>query len=94
MAYCYAKQKFRQAVDALIGHERLQLRLTYAMDSLSELQARDLPQGMHADFKTLKQALTREPLATQSGLVPRQLDDDEAGRWAEKILNMYAKLLG
>ncbi len=94
VANSYAQQKFRQAVDALIGHETLQLRLTYAMDSLSELQARDLPQGMHADFKALKSALMREPLATQSGLVARNLDDDEADRWAEKILNMYTKLLG
>ncbi len=94
MAYTYATQKFCQAVDALIGHESLQMRLTYAMDFLSELHARDLPQRMHGDLKGLRQALTREPLATQSGPVPRNLDDDQARNWAEKILSMYTKLIG
>jgi hypothetical protein len=81
-------------VHALIAHESLQMRLTYAMDSLSMLQASDLPQNMHADFKELRQALTREALAAQSGPMPRKLDDDEANKWAEQILSMYTKLLG
>ncbi len=94
MDYNYATQKFYQAVDALIGPEGLQMRLTYAMDSLSALQARDLPQGLHGDFKQLRQALTREPLCDGSGIIPRKLDDDEASRWATEILRMYTSLAG
>ncbi len=91
--YSYAKQKLYQAVDALVGHESLQMRLTYAMDSLSGVQTRDLPPSMHDDFKQLRQALTREPLSDTSGIIPRKLTDDEASGWAELILGMYTKLL-
>jgi hypothetical protein len=89
----YATQKFYQAVDALIGPESLQMRLTYAIDSLIALQARDLPLGLHGDFKELRQALTREPLSDSSGILPRKLDDDEASRLATEILRIYTKLV-
>src|SRR6516165_2122187 len=90
----YAKQKFCDAVYALIGTATIDRRLTYAASYLMLLQPRDLPAGMRDDFEKLMRKLTRIPLSSARAPMPRPISEDDALELAKAILSMFIQLLG
>jgi hypothetical protein len=90
----YAKQKFFEAVNSLVGPPELKKRLTYAAGHLVMLSRGDLPADMRDDFEALKRELVRTPLSNAAGDTLGDLSDREATGLAERILGMYTKLLG
>src|SRR5262249_9077306 len=90
----YAKQKFCDAVYALIGNATIDRRLTYAASYLMLLQPRDLPAGMRDDFEKLMRKLTRIPLSSATSPLPRPISEDDALELAKAILSMFIQLLG
>jgi len=90
----YAKQKFCEAVYALISASPIDWRLTYAAGHLMFLQPRDLPAGMRDDFENLLRKLTRIPLSSARAPMPRPISEDDALELAKAILSMFTQLLG
>jgi len=90
----YAKQKFCEAVYALISTAPIDYRLTYAASYLMLLQPRDLPPGMRDDFEKLMRKLTRVPLSSATANKPRPISEDDALKLAKAILSMFIQLLG
>src|SRR5215467_11889120 len=90
----YAKQKFCEAVYALISIAPIDYRLTYAASYLMLLQSRDLPAGMRDDFEKLMRKLTRVPLSSATANMPRPISEDDALKLAKAILSMFIQLLG
>jgi len=90
----YAKQKFYDAVYALLGTATIDRRLTSAASYLLLVQPRDLPAGMRDDFQKLKRKLTRIPLSSKTGLLLRPISEDDAVKLAKAILSMLVQLLG
>jgi hypothetical protein len=90
----YAKQKFCEAVYALIGASPIDWRLTYAASYLMFVQPRDLPAGMRDDFEKLKKDLTKVPLSSATANMPRPISEDDAVKLAKTILSMFIQLLG
>src|SRR5262245_56027865 len=89
-----AKQKCNEAAHALVGDKNLRVPLTYAALSLVRLEPSDLPPDMRTEFKELKSDLTIEPLSTTIGYIPRRVSPQKARKLAQKIVDMYTKLLG
>ena len=90
----YAKQKFCEAVYALISASPIDWRLTYAASYLMLVQPGDLPAGMRGDFENLLRKLTRIPLSSKTGLLLRPISEDDAVKLAKAILSMLVQLLG
>src|SRR5215813_3239613 len=90
----YARQKFCEAVNALIGASPIDWRLTYAAGYLMFVQPRDLPAGMRDDFEKLLRKLTRIPLSSATACMPRPISEDDGRKLAQAILNMFIQLLG
>ena len=90
----YAKQKFYDAVYALLGTATIDRRLTSAASYLMLVQPRDLPAGTRDDFQKLKRKLTRIPLSSKTGLLLRPVSEDDAVKLAQAIFSMLIQLLG
>ena len=90
----YAKQKFYDAVYALLGTATIDRRLTYAASYLMLLQPRDMPAGMRGDFENLLRKLIRIPLSSTTSPLPRPISEDDAVKLAKAILSMFVQLLG
>ena len=90
----YVKQKFCEAVYALISASPIDWRLTYAAGHLMFLQPRDLPAGMRDDFEKLMKKLTRIPLSSARAPMLRPISEDDALKLAKAILSMFIQLLG
>src|SRR5262249_5288386 len=90
----YAKQKFYDAVYALLGSATIDRRLTSAASYLMLVQPQDLPAGMRDDFAELMRKLTRIPLSSKTGLLIRPISEDDGRRLAKAILHMFVQLLG
>ena len=90
----YAKQKFYDAVYALLGSATIDRRLTYAASYLMLVQSRDLPVALRGDFENLLRKLTRIPLSSKTGLLLRPISEDDAVKLAKAILSMLVQLLG
>jgi hypothetical protein len=89
----YAEQKFFEAMYSLVGDGSIEMRLTYAANELSTIQAMNLPERMRIDFAALVGELMSKPLSNDAGFIPRAVDRDECNRLAQTILSMYAELL-
>src|SRR5215831_4345745 len=74
----YAKQKFYDAVYALLGNATIDRRLTYAGSYLMLVQSRDLPAGMRDDFEKLLRKLIRIPLSSTKAPLPRPISEGDA----------------
>src|SRR5262249_38675959 len=90
----YAKQKFCDAVYALIGTATIDRRLTSAASYLMLVQSRDLPVGMRDDFENLLRKLIRIPLSSARAPMPRPISEGDAVKLAKAILSMFTQLLG
>ena len=90
----YAKQKFYDAVYALLGSATIDRRLTSAASYLMLVQPRDLPVGMRDDFENLLRKLIRIPLSSAWAPMPRPISEGDAVKLAKAILSMFTQLLG
>src|SRR5262249_38418330 len=90
----YAKQKFYDAVYALIGNATIDRRLTLAASYLMLVPPRDLPAGMRDDFEKLLRKLIRIPLSSARAPMPRPISEGDALELAKAILSMLTQLLG
>src|SRR5262245_21274587 len=86
----YAKQKFCEAVYALISTAPIDYRLTYAASYFMLLQPRDLPTGMRDDFEKLMRKLTRIPLSSARAPMPRPISEGDALELAKATLGLIA----
>jgi hypothetical protein len=93
-SFGYARQKFFEALYALIDTAPIDNRLTYATRYLVQLKAEDLPADMRGDFEELRKALTKIPLSSAASYVIRPVSEEEARKLAKTILEMYTKLMG
>jgi hypothetical protein len=89
-----ARQKFFEALYALIGAPTIDQRLTYAASYLVQLQAEDLPAEMRGEYEKLRKALTKIPLSSARSYVIRPVSEEEARKLAITILEMYTRLMG
>ena len=89
-----AKQKFFEAVSALIGPKPLRMRLTYAAEPLLTLHEKEMPTSMLKEFEELRNSLTTTPLSHAWGFQPRNISPTKARKLADKILSMYTELMG
>jgi len=96
----YAKQKFYEAVSALIGPEPIQKRLRLAFVALSVLRAssgtnQHLPPNHETKFERLMEKLTGK-LPPDSGepYPPLEISDDEGGALAEEIFSIFVDVMG
>jgi hypothetical protein len=94
--YSYARQKFFEALDALVGDGDLATRLTFAAVPLMVLNSAqgDLPEGLTKRFDKLLQDLTATPLSDNAKYIPRELEPDAATRTAHEILSVFVQLAG
>jgi len=93
-SFVRAKQKFFEALNALIGAPTVDQRLTYAANYLVQLQPEDLPAEMRGDYEQLRCALTTIPLSSATGYVIRPVSEEKARELKQTIDEMYAKLGG
>jgi hypothetical protein len=83
----YPKQKFYEAVSALIGNSSIEMRLTYAAEPLLMLQPNELPEKMRHEFELLLNDLRQNPLVGKHkschGLLPKKRQENlPKGFWA------------
>jgi len=90
----YPKQKFYEAVSALIGNSSIEMRLTYAAEPLLMLQPNELPEKMRHEFELLLNDLRQKSLSRETQIMPRPVTKEEARKLAERILGMYTELMG
>src|SRR5262249_10745448 len=90
----YAKQKFYDAVYALLGAAIIDRRLTSAATYLMLVQPRDLPARMRDDFEKLMRKLIRIPLSSTTSPLLRPISEDDAVKLAQAIFSMLIQLLG
>src|SRR5262249_52034061 len=90
----YARQKFCEAVNALIGASPIDWRLTYAAGYLMFVQPRDLPAGMRDDFQKWKRKLTRIPLSSATSNMPRPISEEDAVKLAKTIPQHVRPVIG
>jgi len=95
----YAKQKFCEAVAALIGTASLQKRLRFAALSLSTLRAssatnQHLPPELELRFQKLMEKLTAKPPTPGEAYPPLEVSDDEAKALASEIFTIFVKVMG
>ncbi len=95
----YAKQKFFEAVAALIGTASLQQRLRFASFPLITLRAsaatnQHLSPDIELRFQKLMEKLTAKPLALGDAYPPLEVTDDEAKELADEIFSIFVKVMG
>lgn len=94
----YAKQKFWEAAEALIGPEPLQLRLRYAVLPLAVLRAssgsnQHLPPDIELRFNRLMDALTAQSPEPGEAFPPIQVSDIEARKLAHEIFSIFVEVM-
>lgn len=99
MAYDYAREKFWQAVDTLVGSGNIQERLANAAMILIRLQPadKDLPEELREEFGQLYHELTKETATGNEGNIvatTRKLTDEQGSKLAKRIFSIYPKLHG
>lgn len=96
MGLDYAREKYWQAIDTLVGASTVQERLTYAAEYLSRLRAPDdiSDPKLSQRHLAVMQKLTSVPLSNQNNSVPRPLSDTEATDISREILSIYIGLRG
>jgi hypothetical protein len=63
LSFTRARQKFYEALQALIDVSNIDSRLTFAAQPLVQLQPEDLPVEMRGEYEQLRKALTKIPLS-------------------------------
>jgi hypothetical protein len=97
MAHDYGREKLYEAVNALVGSDAIQMRLTNATEALSPLALQpdpDLPAELRDRFDALWLALTELPLSDEHDSTPRPVTDEEGAKLAREILSLYTEAMG
>ena len=99
MAYDYAREKFWQAVDTLVGSGTIQERLARAGEYLSRLHHpdQDLSEELREEFKAVYHELTKETATGNEGNIvatTRKLSPEEGTKLARRIFSLYVRLRG
>ena len=91
----YAREKFYQAVDCLVGEKPMRKRLGYALAALATLTPDDVPLALRDRFVAVKASLTG-PLLRQFSYKPNEvmLRSPRSGRLAREIFSIYIDLSG
>lgn len=96
----YAKQRFSEAVAALIGSASLQKRLRFALLSLAKLRSsggtvQHLSPDLELRFQKLMERLTAKlPPDTGEPYPPLEVSGDEAKALADEIFSMFVEVMG
>jgi hypothetical protein len=90
----YARQKFFEAVYALVGTSTIDERLTFAAVPLVILAEDHLPEEMRDEYRALRRALTKIPLSTETSYQLRPISEDDGRKLAKQIFEMFVKLMG
>ena len=95
----YAKQKFYEAVAALIGTASLQKRLRFALSSLIVLRssggtAQHLSPDLELRFQRLMERLTAKPPDSSEAYPPLEISDGDAKALANEILSLFVSVMG
>jgi len=93
-SFVRAKQKFFEALYALIGASTIDSRLTLAANYLVQLQPEDLPAGMRDGYEKLRKALMTIPLSSPTSYVIRPVSEEKVRELKQTIVEMDAKLGG
>ena len=91
----YARERYWQAIDILVGAASAQMRLSFAAEYLMSLSDKHFPNTELArrhNEVMKKLNLSATPLSDHDGFLPRQLSDDEANVLSREILSIYADL--
>lgn len=99
MSRDYAKEKFYTATLSLATgegsiHERLE---SAALGLIAVKISEDIPNEARADFEALMADLTAKPAVGDEGTLHatiRQMEPHEAAKFAERIFDMYFRVLG
>ena len=100
MAYDYAREKFWQAVDTLVGDGSIQERLANAATILIRLHPagdKDVPEELREEFKAVYHELTKENATGNEGKIAAttsKLNSEQAATLARRIFSMYTRLHG
>ncbi len=91
------KNTFQEALIVLTGHEDAKSRLTRAwIDSLFEMNADELPDGIREMFLAMREQLTtRRPVNNEHPVIAtiRKMSPMEAARLGADIVKMYSQVL-
>jgi hypothetical protein len=90
----YAKQKFAQAVTALVGSEDIDKRLTYAAACLKTIHARDIPEALKDEFAEIERALFTTPLSREWNYQDRQISTADGMLLARRIVSFFVEIMG
>jgi hypothetical protein len=94
----YPREQCWRAVHTLVtGNGRIQERLQSAALCIHALRPRDFPESLCNEFEDLRRELTREkPIGDEGALAAtiRNLSDQHAANFAERILSLYTHLRG
>jgi hypothetical protein len=96
MSLDYAREKYWDAVDVLVGASPIQRRLTFAAELLLRLRPdEDIPDPeLKVRHDAVLKKLTATPLSDERDYQPRKLSDDEAADLSREILSIYIGLRG
>jgi hypothetical protein len=95
----YAKQKFCEAVAALIGTASLQQRLRFALLPLITLRSssgtvQHLSPDFELRFQKLMEKLTAKPPVPGEAYPPLEVSDNEAEALADEIFSIFVEVMG
>ncbi|MBG0796808.1 hypothetical protein IYX23_03735 [Methylocystis sp. L43] len=88
------KNKLYEALNALVGDNDLERRLSIAAGPLTQLQDRDIPEEYRPRFAALKASLPKASLGCDPNYVPAQMSEREARDLSERILRLFFDAMG
>jgi hypothetical protein len=90
----YARQKLWQAVDALIGKDPIEMRLSFTAHPLRQLQPEQIPPSIAEELHAVLDELTRTPMTDGEKYLPRQVSREEAAKLSDRIFSMFVQVMG
>jgi hypothetical protein len=90
----YARQKLFEALNVMVGSERLRLRLAYAANYLIPLKPTYFPVNCRQRFKDSRALLTQTPLSSKIRYEDRKITPAQTKRAAKQILLVYVHVSG
>jgi hypothetical protein len=92
----YARQKLYEALCALVGDGPIDKRMTFAADTLAQLQLQPnrIPPSIAEEIHAVHSALTKTPLSHYRGYTLRNITTEDGEKLAQRILGMFVTLMG
>lgn len=92
--HSYARQKFWQASDVLVGDGKIQQRLGCAAILLMQLRPEDVPQPIRPRFEKLLNTLTSKTEAYSYKPSVIRVRSPQSGKLAQEIFSIFVELEG